>query len=222
MKRLLLAPLLLGFIPFANANVDPKVAEFCLKAADFAGCIKTMTTKSTDIPSMRIIEGKTELSGNSCPNNFAYVGAGKCRSFVMSNTFRNALNIDGVGLWRAGQVEKPTWNSYYKLGENITKAIYDSKCPDKEPYLYTQNSCAEKPTPPSSNELRKLLGIAVVGGGKERIKAWDKKLERVYGIPNLSINAKKEKQKKVKTDVYSGSVRINCNSAVWRDKPRCN
>ena len=36
MKYLLLAPLLLGFIPFANANVEPKIAEFCLKATDFA------------------------------------------------------------------------------------------------------------------------------------------------------------------------------------------
>ena len=31
----------------ANANVDPKIAEFCLKAADFAGCVKTMTGEPT-------------------------------------------------------------------------------------------------------------------------------------------------------------------------------
>ena len=50
-----------------NANVDPKIAEFCLKAADFAGCVKTMTTKSTDIPNMRLIQGKTGLTETNSP-----------------------------------------------------------------------------------------------------------------------------------------------------------
>ena len=51
MKRLLLPLLAALALPTAvNANVDPEIAEFCLKAADFAGCVKAMTTKSTDIP----------------------------------------------------------------------------------------------------------------------------------------------------------------------------
>ena len=46
MKRLLLSLLAALALPTSvNANVDPKIAEFCLKAADFAGCVKTMTTK---------------------------------------------------------------------------------------------------------------------------------------------------------------------------------
>ena len=48
MKCLLLPLLAVIALPTAvNANVDPKVAEFCLKAADFAGCVKTMTGKPT-------------------------------------------------------------------------------------------------------------------------------------------------------------------------------
>ena len=137
MKRLLLAPLLLGFIPFANANVDPKVAEFCLKAADFAGCVKTMTTKSSDIPSMRLIQGKTELTGNSCPSGFAYAGAGNCRSIERAG-FNEILTVDAIGLWRAGHVDRPVWHTYYKLGY-LTKAVSDPNCPDREPYLYTKN-----------------------------------------------------------------------------------
>ena len=41
-----------------------------------------MTTKSTDIPSMRLIQGKTELTGNSCPSGFAYAGAGMRRNWI--------------------------------------------------------------------------------------------------------------------------------------------
>ena len=43
MKRLLLLlPLLVATAP-SNAAVDPKIAEFCMKATDFAGCVQTMT-----------------------------------------------------------------------------------------------------------------------------------------------------------------------------------
>ena len=218
MKSLFLSTLLLGFFSPVKAEVDSKVAEFCLRAKDFEGCVRSMSSKSSDMPSMRIIEGGVELSGNSCPNDFVYVGAGSCRNYILNT--RTRLTIDGVGIWRAGHVSKPRWNYYYKLGE-VTKAIYDPKCPDKEPYLYTQNSCAIKPTPPPPEELRRILGLAVIGGGKERIKLWDKKLEQVYGIPNLSINAKNQKKRSIRKDVSTGSVRINCSSSVWKNKPIC-
>ena len=43
MKRvLLLLPLLVATAP-TSAAVDPKIAEFCMKATDFAGCVQTMT-----------------------------------------------------------------------------------------------------------------------------------------------------------------------------------
>ena len=44
MKRLLLPLLAAIALPTAvNANVDPKVAEMCMKAADFQGCVRAMT-----------------------------------------------------------------------------------------------------------------------------------------------------------------------------------
>ena len=48
MKRLLTisiasAAIAIGAFP-ALAEVDPKIAEFCLKATDFAGCVQTMNT----------------------------------------------------------------------------------------------------------------------------------------------------------------------------------
>ena len=43
MKRLLLPPLLLGLTSPVQAAVDPEVHKLCLPAADYAGCVKTMT-----------------------------------------------------------------------------------------------------------------------------------------------------------------------------------
>ena len=45
MKRLLLAPLLLGFIPFANANVSPEVHNLCKDVSDYVGCVKANSSK---------------------------------------------------------------------------------------------------------------------------------------------------------------------------------
>ena len=45
MRKRFLIPLLAAItLPAAvNANVDPKVAEMCMKAADFKGCVETMS-----------------------------------------------------------------------------------------------------------------------------------------------------------------------------------
>ena len=43
MKRLLLLLLAALAVPTAvNANLDPKVAEMCMKAVDFKGCVETI------------------------------------------------------------------------------------------------------------------------------------------------------------------------------------
>ena len=80
MNRLLFPLLAVLALPTAvNANVDPEVHKLCLPAADYLGCIKAMTTKSTDIPSMRMIDAGVELSGNKCPEGMLYLGGGICR-----------------------------------------------------------------------------------------------------------------------------------------------
>ncbi len=170
MKRLLLLLIFALTIPFSvKAEVDPKVHKLCLPAADYAGCIKAQTTKSTDIPSLRVIQGKTELSGNSCPIGFAYAGAGKCRKVELesgclvmpADCIKVKLGkniIEPIALWMSGMAEKPKPNpfTYTYLGE-VTNAIYDSKCPDKEPFLYTNSSCSDKPPVPKASEMKHLF-----------------------------------------------------------------
>ena len=45
MKRLLLLPLLIGLTKPVQAEIDPKVREACLPAADFLGCVKAYSGK---------------------------------------------------------------------------------------------------------------------------------------------------------------------------------
>jgi len=43
MQKLFLTGLLLSLALPVSAEVDPKVADFCMKATDFAGCVETVT-----------------------------------------------------------------------------------------------------------------------------------------------------------------------------------
>ena len=179
MKRLLLPLLAALALPTAvNANVDQEVHKLCLPAADYLGCVKAMTTKSTDIPSMRMIQGETELTGNNCPNGYAYSGAGYCKEIICT-TLATPKDLRGMG-WKCDfWLYEPRW------GSNVVKAVVDEGCPDEEPIIGTQSSC------------------------------WT--MEMIE--KNLT---KKKKKKSVKTDASTGSIKINCDSPVWKNKPRCN
>ena len=50
MKRTcILGAIIFSWLPPANAQVDPKIADFCLNAKDFGGCVTTMQAeKNTD------------------------------------------------------------------------------------------------------------------------------------------------------------------------------
>ena len=140
MKRLLLSLLAALALPTAvNANVDPKVHKLCLPAADYLGCVKAMTTNSTDIPTMRMIDGGVELSGNSCPMNIAYLGGGICRE--VKQNIRVPYNPQMIGLMAAGwEPELGLLAPSVGLELGVTaKAVIDPKCPNKESYIYIQN-----------------------------------------------------------------------------------
>ena len=225
MKRLLLPLLAALALPTAvNANVDPKVAEFCLKAADFAGCVKTMTSKSTDIPTTRMIDGGIELTGNSCPEGFAYAGAGICKDFPVN--YSCCTEVDGFGLWAAGLVDRPNSWGWTGFGKETVRAVMDSKCPKVEPYLYTRSSCQSKPVITDMKGLKKGLKHSGAGNMRDpnRIKYWDNELKRVLGVDNLATDALNYKKPKStpKKESSIGSVKINCDSPVWKNKPRCN
>ena len=213
MKSLLLPLIAVLALPTAvNANVDPEVHKLCLPAADYLGCIKAMTTKSTDIPSMRMIDGGVELSGNKCPEGMLYFGGGICREI-------GCLLRGRPHSWKDIAIESAGYRCGWSVGYHYqiaARAVIDNNCPNKEPYLFTSSSCDERLNPPPRKRIRAYPTY------KSNRPIWDKKLEQVYGIPNLYSDAFSKPKKVINSDTSNGSVKINCDSPVWKNKPRCN
>ena len=226
MRKRFLIPLLAAIaLPNSlNAEISDKVHNRCKEVKDYMGCVKAMTIKSTDIPSMRMIDGGIELTGNSCPEGFAYAGAGNCRNFPKS--YPGGLRVDGLGLWAAGLVYRPNFAGWTGFGDTTVRAVIDSKCPNVEPYLYTRSSCQSKPVITDLKGLKKALKHSGAGNMRDpnRVKYWDNEIKRVLGQENLATEALNFKKNKsiTKKESSIGSVKINCGSAVWKNKPICN
>ena len=134
MRRFLILPLLLGVYLPVKAEIDPKVRKACLPAADFLGCVKAYTTQSTDSPNLRVIQGKTEVTGNMCPSGHAYRGAGYCTNVVCrGDRFRSDPELRNKD-WRCG-LSVITW------GNQSVKAVVDPRCPSREPIIGAPSSC---------------------------------------------------------------------------------
>ena len=160
MKRLLLPLLAALTLPTAvNAEkIDKEIAEFCLKATDFAGCVKTMS-KETNIKKIVPNEKKSgdeeSLIVNSCPEGNAYVGNGLCRKVECvypMNTFKAAKGHDQIV---AG---KSDWSCKEKfirgvglltLGSEFTKAKVNDLCPNSEPEIGWNSSCEKQISKPT-------------------------------------------------------------------------
>ena len=85
MKKLSTILFTFAFALPAVANVDPKIAEFCLKAQDFQGCVNSMTGKQSDrSTTIRQIQqqGADIAEGNQCPAAMAYRGGGICQEVI--------------------------------------------------------------------------------------------------------------------------------------------
>ena len=182
MKRFLLPLLAALALPTAvNANVDPEVHKLCLPAADYAGCVKTMTG---NLNQNRVImdQGVSLSEGNACPEGYAYKGGGTCQ----------IVECYGSGLFLTiGGANDPILKKYgwrdscpraYPLvtyGDATTRAFNDPNCPSKEPGVGFNSTCHEKD----------------------------------FSLKEIN---------KPKKEIKSGTVNINCDSPVWKNKPRCN
>ena len=136
MKRFLILNLLIGLVPLAKAEVDPKIHNMCLQAQDYLGCVKAQTTKPTEIQNLRLIQGQTELTGNSCPQGYGYSGAGYCTNVICADRWMFKPHPDLKDkAWKGCVFLQPSW------GRKVIKAVVDPKCPDKEPIIGTPSSC---------------------------------------------------------------------------------
>ena len=122
-----------------QAEIDPKVREICLPAADFLGCVKAYSTKFIKIDERDPKQLTTELIGNKCPKNNLYSGAGNCQLIVCrKNIFNQDIVVKNEDMECKGKFENLDFKNQF------IKAIVDPRCPNKEPIIYSRSSCTTR------------------------------------------------------------------------------
>ena len=132
------AALIAGAIPVTAAGeVAPEIHQLCLQAADYRGCVEAQA-------------GTPEYHGNTCPEQYAYMGSGNCQQVVCSYTGigggdRHDPIIAGKSTWRCGT--RINWWSdsgidrgHLKLGA-IAPVEQTGDCPSVEPQIGWNSSC---------------------------------------------------------------------------------
>lgn len=153
MKKLLvfsIAIAAIGASP-AFADVDPKIAEFCLKAQDFQGCVNSMSGKKTDTTTtIRQIQqqGADIAEGNQCPSGFAYVGGGNCQNVICVEGrftgWKNDARLAGKG-WKCGKI-MGIFQLSMTLGGMVMRTSSNPSCPAGEPEIGYNSTCEKPPS----------------------------------------------------------------------------
>ena len=149
MKRVGFAVLGLSFLAVVDVAAKPsqEVIDQCMKATDFKGCVETLTgdTGPKSETKMTIDIDKIRNTGNKCPANWAYIGAGRCREVIcLEGVARpNHPQLGGKG-WRC----RNRWLLYIYYRPSVqygnaqaVRAVTDERCPLIEPEIGKNNSC---------------------------------------------------------------------------------
>ena len=152
----------------AFANVNPKIAEFCLKAQDFQGCVKSLSGDSSrSTTTVRQIQqkGADLAEGNQCPAGFAYIGGGNCQEVQCRNGtgYGHDYRLAGKG-WTCQKTLGIFGNELSLDGNQIVRASINNSCPSREPIIGTESSCfsGEQYTVPYKNKnlLERIKGCS--------------------------------------------------------------
>ena len=274
MKRLLLPLLAAIALPTAvNADVDPKVAEICMKAVDFQGCVNAMTgnsyttnSESCDdlkeglaIVKERLISGTslTKLDINTNPLSDALA-----KSKISNSSKNNCQNLvsDSQTILEMIRILRTQWN--YEFDSGIPSAKQGKKV---FPSAQVEANIKKFNLYAGGKNLA-ITGPGEITGFSDRtrrgfdyeIREWRGSLLNPCGVPapcgfyvvkspvnrmfdviGMKIDAaidgkdidwreppkiieKVVEKKKEKKEVTKGSVKINCDSPVWKKKPICN
>tara|TARA_X000000950_G_scaffold199506_1_gene240246 strand:- start:751 stop:1218 length:468 start_codon:yes stop_codon:yes gene_type:complete len=129
-----------------KANIDRDIAEMCMKAVDFKGCVETISGGSIQ-KRMSIDQGVSISEGNSCPQGYAYIGESKCQVVRCKYAWHGLGDARGNEPLIAGKSDwKCTFdllfgNGILRLGASIVPVTNDSKCPDGNPALGWNSTC---------------------------------------------------------------------------------
>ena len=129
----------------AMAQVDPKIHKLCIEAKDYAGCVRSMTNSSElqkSTTTVRVVEGERELTGNSCPEDMAYAGAGWCSDIICIS--RSSGHSPGLGGKRWGCPKLLGMGYAMSWGNSKVKATHDPSCPTDPPQIGWSSSCEQR------------------------------------------------------------------------------
>ena len=231
MKRLLLPLLAALALPTAcsnvevsdktvNAEIDKETADFCLKASDFAGCVETMkrgldTKRMNDVEDgLRTWTRDTGTKVRMRTKSVKAVQLGKPYGRYLEWFYTRGVIEGSFYNWFTGTTTNNQPARSWKVEADCIDYTVDWKgeasgwISVKNPDQYVGNQLMD-PAREAKNvldefcpQMDRLVSEAIE---RDKIKAIE--------------DAKKEKDKK-KTS--SGPVKVNCNSPVWKNKPRCN
>ena len=267
MNLLLLSLLTSLTLPIAvNANVDPKVAEFCMKAADFQGCVNAMTKPKTPESNLSSSEQKLLDEIIKLPNRITRTSLINFQTSVRD--FADALSIakfenpeselviNAQKLLLSFDVLYNQWQRKIDNGNsakwNYKKNLYAKNTLDN---LFDANTFAIRCTEvraiygwltdwsdPIFDQVFTVVHLAskqLADNGKFNFPKrnedpliplqvpidarWRSKDGNVLGMGQRICGTESKKKKKEESQKKEKKpVTINCNSPVWKNKPRCN
>ena len=186
-RRVLLSIVCLTIASPAEASVDPKIAEFCLKAQDFQGCVKSMSGDSSGTTTtIRQIQqkGADIAEGNQCPSGFAYIGGGNCQNVMCggNSPYGNDPRLANKG-WECKK-RLGIFGANLVLEGPLVRASFNSGCPDGEPGIGFNSTCHSYGHP-----LNDSTGLNIEDFSKVRERNKGKSLlEKIEGCKEEDIN----------------------------------
>tara|TARA_B100000212_G_scaffold223255_1_gene169329 strand:- start:423 stop:1076 length:654 start_codon:yes stop_codon:yes gene_type:complete len=214
----LLIPLLAALaLPTAvNAEIDNKTAEFCLKASDFAGCVETMSRGLDSKREKDVDDGLRTWTRDTgvvvrmrtntliaIPNKGSYgrylqwYYARSGDSKVQGKSWEVTGDCEDFSANWEGDGLK--WMPVQNPEEFLTRRF---------PFPHDRWGQRMNDFYPSAVEAKDVLDEFCPQ--MDRLVLEAKERDRVNGI------------EEAKNKSSSVGMKVNCNSPVWRDKPRCN
>ena len=139
MKRYLI-PLFTSIILPIHAEVDPKIHKMCIQAKDYLGCVKAMAgPDNTSEKNITVDLDKIRTTGNSCPDGFAYKGAGYCQEIKCFAGGKHDPRLAGKGHKCIGRPMFGRFTMHF-MGSTL-RASTTEACPPFEPEIGRLNSC---------------------------------------------------------------------------------
>ncbi len=211
MKRLLLPLIAALAIPTAvDAEIDKETAEFCLKATDFAGCVETMKRGLDPIRKQNVEDG--------------------LRTWTRDTGVIVRMRVDTVEAINPKRSEYGRYLQWRYSREGEGNMGGSSWRVQGDCVEFTANWDNDGMGWTKVKDISYLLKPGARFGGQSTYEpareAQAVLREFCPQMHKLVLEAKERDRinaiEEAKNKTSSGGIKVNCDSPVWKNKPRCN